>query len=231
MVAPGGETFDTELDAQVENIFGLFLTGHVVLDTMVPLYFELHGIADKFRGIFKDRSHLPGAVYRELDGITRARGSARTLLQLPRWFRIHEISDDAMAERVLDRQRRWRGKAEVENDPLPDRGEAECLEICLDLGYPLLSHDHHAISDGARDDIAVGTTIDVLAIMVVRGMFRADQAWMIYTRFISARLYPVRDYPDSAMGEARFKDLVARCQARQRGSAAATSPTSPPATS
>ena len=26
---------------------------------MVPLYFEIHGIADKFKGLFKDRSYVP----------------------------------------------------------------------------------------------------------------------------------------------------------------------------
>lgn len=197
---------------------------------MVPLYFEIHGIADKFRGIFKDRSHLPGAVFRELDGLIRAKGSAGTLLQLPRWFRVHEISDDATAGRVLDRQRRWRGREAVEDDPQQDRGEAECLEVCLDQSYPLLSHDHHAMADAARDGIVVGTTIDVLAIMVIRGMFNAEQAWMIYTSFVVARLYPVRDYPATASGEARFKDLTARCLARRRATTAATTTPAAPTT-
>ena len=26
---------------------------------MVPLYFEIHGIADKFKGLFKDRPYVP----------------------------------------------------------------------------------------------------------------------------------------------------------------------------
>ena len=48
-----------DLDAQVERIFGCFLTGPVCLDTTVPLYFEIHGIADKFKGPFKDRPYVP----------------------------------------------------------------------------------------------------------------------------------------------------------------------------
>lgn len=216
MAGPGGGTSDERRDVQVDNIFNLFMAGHVVLDSMVPLYFAIHGIADKFRGIFKDRSHLPSAVFRELDGLTRGRGSGATFHQIPRWFRIHEITDSAMAERVLDRQRRWRGKEAVEDDPRPDRGEAECLELCVDLGHPLLTHDHQALADAARDGIETGTTIDVLAIMVLRAMFQADKAWLVYTSFVRAGLHPVRDYPPDATGEARFTDLILRCRARQR---------------
>lgn len=182
---------------------------------MVPLYFEIHGIADKFKGVFKDRSHLPPAVFRELDGHLRGRGAAASLLQQPRFFRIQSISDDAMAERVLDRQRRWRGKEAVEADPLPDRGEAECLEVCLANGLPLLSHDHNAIRDADREGIVIGTTIDVLAVMVIRVVFNAAQAWMTYTSFVRAGLYPVRRYPANAAGESRFGELIKRCQARK----------------
>ena len=215
MADPGGESADPELDAQVERIFGCFLTGPVCLDTMVPLYFEIHGIADKFRGLFKDRSYVPPAVFRELDGHLRGRGAAGTLLQKPRFFRIQPISDDAMAERVLDRQRRWRGKEAAEADPLPDRGEAECLEVCLDKGLPLLSHDHNAIRDADREGIAIGSTIDVLAVMVIRGVFNANQAWLVYSSFVRAGLYPVRRYPANAAGEGRFAELVMRCHAHK----------------
>jgi predicted nucleic acid-binding protein len=218
MAWPGGTSVDPELDAQVERIFGCFLTGPVCLDTMVPLYFEIHGIADKFKGLFKDRSHMPPAVFRELDGHLRGRGAAGTLLQSPRFFRIEPITDDAMAERVLDRQRRWRGKEAAEADPLPDRGEAECLEVCLDKGLPLLSHDHNAIRDADREGIVIGTTIDVLAVMVFRGVFNTTQAWMIYKSFARAGLYPVRRYPADGAGEARFAELIKRCQARKAAS-------------
>ncbi len=125
----------------------------VVLDTMVPLYFEIHGIADKFKGLFRDRAHLPPAVYRELDGHLRGRGSRGTLLSAPRFFRVQPITD-AMADRVLDRQRRWRGRDAVEADPRRDRGEAECLEVCRTQGLPLLSHDHNAIRDARRDGVS-----------------------------------------------------------------------------
>ncbi len=215
MASPAGESVDPELDEQVDRIFGCFMTGPVCLDTMVPLYFEIHCIADKFKGLFKDRSHMPPAVFRELEGQLRGRGTPVTLLRNPRFFRIQPITDDAMAERVLDRQRRWRGKEAAEADPLPDRGEAECLEVCLDTGMPLLSHDHNAIGDAEREGIVIGTTIDVLAVMVIRRVFNATQAWMIYTRFIQAGLYGVRRYPADAVGEVRFAELINRCQARQ----------------
>jgi len=218
MAGPGGGSADPDLDAQVDRIFDCFLAGPVVLDTMVPLYFVIHGIADKFKGLFKDRSHMPPAVFRELDGHLRAQGAARSLLQPPRFFRIQPISDDAMAERILDRQRRWRGKEAAEADPLPDRGEAECLEVCLEMGLPLLSHDHNAIRDGSRDGVIVGTTIDVLAVMVIRGVFNSEQAWQVYRRFLAAGLYPVRRYPSDAIGKARFADLTRRCQARRAAS-------------
>ena len=227
MAGAGAASVDPELARQVERIFRCFLTGPVCLDTMVPLYFEIHGIADKFKGLFKGRSYLPPAVFRELDGHLRGRGFAGALLQNPRFFRILPITDDAMAERVLDRQRRWRGKEAAEADPLPDRGEAECLEVCLDKGLSLLSHDHNAVSDAHREGIVVGTTIDVLAVMVIQGVFNATQAWTIYTSFVRSGLYPVRRYPADAVGEARFAELFNRCRARK---AVPPKPPSAPAT-
>jgi len=92
--------------------------------------------------------------------------------------------DRAGAQRAYDRQRAWWGKETIQADPKRDRGEAECLELCQQHGWPLVSHDARARQAGQRQGTPVLTIVDVLMVLVARGEMLATSVWNTYVGLV-----------------------------------------------
>jgi hypothetical protein len=118
------------------------------------------------------------------------------------------------AQRASDRQRAWWGKETIMADPKRDRGEAECLELCQQHGWPLVSHDARARKAGRKQDTPVLTIVDVLMVLVARGEMLATSAWKTYVDLVGDdkvdNMLVCGDWPITAETEATF---LACCRA------------------
>ena len=91
------------------DVLSRLMDGRVCFDATVPLYLSELGAAAALAGAFRDRAQIPGAVYREIDGLSRSDfPAARTLIQPRPFARVVSLSPDEL-EAVLERQRRWNG--------------------------------------------------------------------------------------------------------------------------
>ncbi|MFH1104193.1 MAG: hypothetical protein V1757_04535, partial [Actinomycetota bacterium] len=149
-----------------EDILGRLLDGEVCFDATVPLYLSELGMASTLAGAFRDRAYIPGGVYREIDGLSRSSFPAAVTLITPRCFaRAIELTSDEL-DQVFARQRRWNGERAFD-DPTEDRGEAECIQLCLrDPGraMALCTHDHKVRADPDARGIKVLNAIHVCTV-------------------------------------------------------------------
>lgn len=183
--------------------------GRVVFDATVPLYLSELGQTAALAGAFRGRAMIPGGVYRELDGLSRHDFPAARTLLLPRPFaRVVRLSSEEL-DRVLERQRRWNGDR-VFDDPSEDRGEAECLQLCMrDEGrtIALCAHDHKARNDPDSRGITKLDAVSVCLLFALRGS-TAAAAWQLYTALLRRGLNEVRNFQPDRRGEHLFHEVL-----------------------
>jgi hypothetical protein len=194
---------------QADDLLKRLLVGPVCFDATVPLYLSELGQSAALAGAFRDRGHMPGGVYRELDGLSHYGFPAAATLLRPRPFaRVVELSADELDE-VLERQRRWNGDR-VFNDPSEDRGEAECLQLCRryeDRSLALCAHDHKARNDPDSRGITKINAIHVCLVFALRGVTSSD-VWKIYLGLLRRGMNQVQGFPPDPRGEKLFIQVV-----------------------
>lgn len=205
-----------------KDILTALTSGRVVFDATVPLYLSELGRSAALAGAFRDRALMPGAVYRELDGLSHhGFPAAQTLLRPKPFARVVELSGDEL-DAVLLRQRRWNGDR-VFDDPTEDRGEAECLQLCMrdeDRAIALCAHDHKARNDPDSAGITMLDAVTVCVLFALRGISVAG-AWQTYTDLVRRGMNEVRNFPPDRTGERLFGQVVeaSRRKLAQVGSA------------
>ncbi len=192
-----------------KDILTALVSGRVVFDATVPLYLSELGRAAALAGAFRDRAMVPGAVFRELDGLSHHGFPAAETLLRPRPFaRVVELSGDEL-DQVIKRQRRWNGDR-VYEDPSEDRGEAECLQLCRrdpERIIALCAHDHKARSDPDSAGITMLDAVSVCLLFALRGI-TVGAAWQTYTDLVRRGMNEVRDFPPDRRGEQLFAQVV-----------------------
>jgi predicted nucleic acid-binding protein len=188
------------------------LSGTVCFDTMVPMYMAISNRSQLLREVFEGRAVIPGAVERELRGLNRSHPEIGQVL-VPCFARVITL-DRAQAMRASDRQRSWKGAEVINARPNQDRGEAECVELCVANDWPLVSQDSDAIRAGrtAKKRVPVFAAPDVLLVMAAHGRLLAVNAWKIYQSMLEAGLEKARYWQDED-AEARFVGAAARLRA------------------
>jgi len=197
------------------DILTLLTTWPVCFDSTVPLYLSELGQAATLAGAFRDRALIPGAVYREIDGLSRDEFPAARTLLYPRPFaRVVQLSGEEL-DNVLERQRRWNGDR-VYDDPSEDRGEAECLQLCMrypDHSLALCAHDHKARNDPDGRGVVKLHAVHICLLFAVRGVSTAA-SWRLYTDLIRRGMSEVKDLPPNRAGERLFTQVVDRARRR-----------------
>jgi hypothetical protein len=197
------------------DILTRLTTGSVCFDATVPLYLSELGQSAALAGAFRDRALIPGGVYKELDGLSRHDFPAAVTLLRPRPFaRVVQLSGEEL-DGVLERQVRWNGDRAYD-DPTEDRGEAECLQLCMrydDHSLALCAHDHKARNDPDSRGIVKLLAIHVCLLFALRG-HTADDAWRLYTDLVRRGMNEVRDFPLDSGGSRLFSQIVANARGR-----------------
>ena len=201
-----------------EDFLGRLLDRPVCFDATVPLYLSELGMAATLAGAFRDRAYIPGGVYREIDGLSRSSFPAAVTLITPRCFaRVIELTSLEL-DKVLARQRRWNGDRAFDN-PTEDRGEAECIQLCLrdpDRAMALCAHDHKVRGDPDARGIKVLNAIHVCTVLALRGMSTAE-AWEAYRGLLRRGMNEVMQFPPDPRGETLFDRVVSNARARRSG--------------
>lgn len=83
---------------------------------------------------------------------------------------------------AADFQHAWHGQDAIDADPHKDRGEAECLAICITRGWPLMSQDHKAVETGAKRGVKVYGLPELLMLFAAEGRCMPASAWTIYSQ-------------------------------------------------
>jgi hypothetical protein len=194
------------------------LDGPVCFDATVPLYLSEVGMAPTLAGAFRGRAYVPGGVFREIDGLSRSTFPAAVTLITPRCFaRVVELTSDEL-DAVLARQRRWNGER-IFDDPTEDRGEAECIQLCLrnrDMAMALCAHDRKARFDPDAKGITLLNAIHVCLVFALRGMSITD-AWQAYRGLLRRGMNEVKDFPPDPRGETLFDRVVSNARALRSG--------------
>lgn len=186
------------------------LHGTICFDATVLLYLADAGYIRTLTEAFRDRAVIPGGVYKELEGLSYGRHpDAIKLLKPTPFARVIALTDDELA-RVVNRRRRWNGDRAFEF-PLEDRGEAECLELCLrnpgDL-MALCAHDHKAVNDARTEKIRLFHAADVCLVFALGGTAEAT-AWELYVELVTVHgMRPLGLFPPSSSGQAAFETLI-----------------------
>lgn len=194
---------------QPSAILTVLTTAKVCFDATVPLYLSELGQAPALAGAFRDRALIPGAVYREIDGLSHSDFPAAWTLLRPRPFaRVVELSGDEL-ELVLERQRRWNG-ARVYDDPSEDRGEAECIQLCLrdeERRIALCAHDLKARNDPDSRGIVILHAVHICLLLALRGHSTAE-TWHLYADLVRRGMNEVKGFPPNPHGERLFGQVV-----------------------
>lgn len=205
-------------DGGPDDIIGRLLDGQVCFDATVPLYLSELGLAGALAGAFRGRSYIPGGVYGEIDGLSRTSFRAAATLITPRCFaRVVKLSPDEL-DAVIARQRRWNGES-VFDDPSLDRGEAECIQLCMryeDRAMALCAHDHKTRTDPDARGIKVLNAIHVCTVFALRGMSTAE-AWKAYCGLLRRGMNEVKQFPPDPRGEQLFDRVVTNARAQLAG--------------
>jgi hypothetical protein len=197
---------DDERRAHLDRL----LHGTVCFDATVPLYLADAGYIQTLTEAFRDRGVIPGGVYKELDGLSHGLHPDAIKLLKPKPFaRVVALTDDELA-RVVNRRRRWNGNRAFEF-PLEDRGEAECLELCLrspgDL-MALCAHDYKAVNDARTEKIRLFHAADVCLVFTLGGMAEAT-AWDLYVELVTVHgMRALGLFPPNLSGKAAFETLI-----------------------
>ncbi len=185
------------------------LDGQVCFDATVPLYLSELGQAPTLEGAFRGRAVIPGAVYREIDGLSRSTFPAAVTLITPHPFaRVVNLMPNELDE-VIKRQRRWNGERALD-DPTEDRGEAECIQLCRrDAArmMALCAHDHKARNDPDSRGITILHAIHVCLVFALRGV-SASNAWQTYRGLLRRGMNEVQGFPPDPRGESLFAEIV-----------------------
>jgi hypothetical protein len=196
---------DDERRAHLDRL----LHGTVCFDATVPLYLADAGYAHALTEAFRGRAVIPGGVYKELEGLSYgAHPEAIKLLRPKPFATVRALTDDELA-RVVSRRRRWNGDRAFEF-ALEDRGEAECLELCLsnqgDL-MALCAHDHKAVNDARSERIRLFHAADICLVFALGGMADAA-AWDLYAELVMHGMRPLGLFPTNPSGRAAFETLL-----------------------
>lgn len=182
------------------------LAGDVCFDAMALSWLARARKWEMVQRAFGTRAKIPDRVRGELAGWSRSYPEISNLM--PPTFGQSIKLDRAGAQRASDRQRAWLGKETILADPKRDRGEAECLELCQQRGWPLVSHDARARRDGERQGTPVLTLVEVLMVLVSRGEMLAASAWRAYVGLVGpdkrTDMLECRDWPITPEAEAAF---------------------------
>jgi hypothetical protein len=201
---------------QANDVLGRLLDGPVCFDATVPLYLSEVGMASTLSGAFRNRAYIPGGVFREIDGLSRSSFPAASTLITPRCFaRVIALSPGEL-DLVFARQRRWNGERAFD-DPTEDRGEAECIQLCLrdpDRAMALCAHDHKVRGDPDARGIKILNAIHVCTVFALRGK-STDEAWDAYRGLLRRGMNEVLSFPPDPRGKGLFNHVVARARARR----------------
>lgn len=148
------------------------------------------------------RARMPERVFGELRG--HARETPEITQVVPPAFGQSLKLDRAATQRASVQQRAWNSDAEIQANPHKDRGEAECLELCKEHGWPLMTQDHKAVRTGSRRGVAVFGMPELLMVMVAEGRLLAVSAWKIYEVVRAGGLPKADGWPLTDEGRDRF---------------------------
>lgn len=186
------------------------LHGTVCFDSTVPLYLADAGHIATLTAAFRDRAVIPGGVFKELEGLSYGSHPNAIKLLHPKPFARPIALTDEELTRVLNRRRRWNGDRAFEF-PLEDRGEAECLELCLRNPAELMAlcaHDHKAVNDSRTEGIRLFHAGDVCLVFALQGMPDAA-AWDLYVDLVAVHgMRPVGLFATAPAGRAAFETLL-----------------------
>jgi len=150
----------------------------------------------------RTRARMPERVCGELRG--HARETPEITRVLPPAFGQSVKLDRAAALRASVQQRAWNSDAEIQANPHKDRGEAECLELCKEHGWPLMTQDHKAVRTGPRRGVVVFGMPELLMVMVAEERLLAVSAWKIYEVVRAGGLPKADGWPLTDEGRDRF---------------------------
>lgn len=181
------------------------LTDDISFDTVVPAHFAMAGYEHLFRRMFAGRAHIPGAVYRELDGLGHSDPKVHQLLSRS-FFKVTTIVEEAARARIVDRMEAWTSVAEVAANPKKNRGESEAIQLAVDSGgWPIVTQDGNGRRGAWDDGLDCYSSIDVLVAMVIGGYVTdCDEAWDIYLALDGSGLYEAPGWPYDDRGKARL---------------------------
>jgi predicted nucleic acid-binding protein len=182
----------------------------VVFDATVPLYFAKAGRAPLLANMFRDRAHIPKAVFNELYGLTASHPHASLLVRPKCFARIVTLDEAELAARDK-RQRAWVGEDTWLKDPLKNRGEAECLELSLRKDRcPIVLHDHQGVNDARVDRIPVVNAVDIAAVAALDST--ENEGWALYLSLLRAGMRQVGPIDKGPSGRAQFASILWRAR-------------------
>lgn len=189
----------------------------IVFDAMIPVCWSVAGYGDFLQRAFAGRAIIPGRVYKEIDGLSRAavRQRAVEMIRPTPFAETVEVPPEERGS-VLDRMIGWTSPQEVAENPNKNRGEAEAIQVSLDLGRaPFVTHDKLAILSAQTEGIAVYTSIHILYTLVIRGYLKdCLAAWAVYMSFGEAgHCFAVEDYPYGPVGQRKFLGIAEQIEA------------------
>lgn len=156
----------------------------VVFDAMIVAHLARVNRQQLLVESFTGRAVIPGRVQGELSGLAYGIAGIGPLL-VPTCFATVERMNREQAQRAVDRQRSWHGKAVIEADPTKDRGEAEALELCWRREERcLVSQDANAMLGARNQGTPVFAIPDVLLDFAAQRRLRAENAWQIYLEIV-----------------------------------------------
>lgn len=190
------------------------LTDDISFDTVVPAHFAIAGHEHLFRRMFAGRAHIPGAVYRELDGLSYSDHKIRQLLDRP-CFKVTPITDENARARTVRRMEAWTSIADVATDPKKNRGESEAIQLAVDSGgWPIVTQDGNGRRGAWDEGLDCYSAIDVLVAMVIGGYVSdCEEAWDIYLALGASGLYEVPGWPYDDNGKRRLMGTSAQITA------------------
>jgi hypothetical protein len=165
-------------------------------------------VAGELRGHARDNVAI-SAVIPPPPGTARTRASFGEVVQMTH----------AEAHRAADFQRAWNGQAVIDANPKKDRGEAECVAVCMERMWLLVSQDHHAVGPPQKRRQFVFGFPELLMLFAAEGRCLATNAWLIYRAIADANERLVaQDWP---CNEASDRTFAACCEVMMDTSKAA----------
>lgn len=171
----------------------LLADGPVCFDTMI-----LTGLvqANRTQLLFESmatRARIVPRVAGELRGHARGNAAIAAVIPPPAGTPRARTSFGEMvtltreeAQKASDFQRAWNGQAVIAADARTDRGEAECVAVCMERKWPLISQDHHAVGPPERRRQFVFGLPELLMLFAAENRCLSTSAWAIYQAIVDA---------------------------------------------